>query len=684
MKRIFTQTRKKISCLSLVFFAASFSFGQNQMTLPVTFEDPTQNYGLIGFGGADSSYIVVDPTNGANTVARVYKSSSAQLWAGTTVTDSANSGFATAIPFAVGATSMTVKVWSPDANIQVRLKAEDSTDPTISVETEATVSTANAWETLTFNFANQAAGTAAINLANSYNKVSIFFNFGVDGATAGAKTYYFDDVMFAGGGGPALAQMDLPVTFEDANTNYSLIGFGGAEVSSIVVDPTNSSNTVAEVIKSAAAQTWAGTTITDSTNSGLANPIPFASGATEMKLKVWSPDANIPVRLKVEDYTNPGISVETEAMTTMAGQWETLVFDFANQAAGTAAIDFNNSYNKASVFFNFGTDGATAGQKTYYFDDLDMNSAQTGLSITVDVCSTTADTVRMTGPFWGWDPNGGPLATDNGNGTWTVNLNPAPTANMEYLFIVDGVQENLIQDMQNGGTCAPVTDYFSYANRIWNVGDTSAVDVVYDRCVSCAFPDLVITTEICDSTITPTEVRLAGPIWGNWNPTTGPLATDNGDGTWTVTISPAPMDSFQYLMVIDGTTENLIQAMIDSGDCAPVTDYSTYANRLWTLGQPGTIDVTYGQCITCATASLVEADNTPVSVYPNPTSSTISISRENNIEQLALYNVMGEKVLDIEVNAQSTDIDLSEMASGIYHLVVSGANSVSHAKIIKD
>ena len=56
-----------------------------------------------------------------------------------------------------------------------------------SVETEATTTVANAWETLTFNFANQAAGTAPLNLAYTYNKVSIFFNFGVTGATAGRE-----------------------------------------------------------------------------------------------------------------------------------------------------------------------------------------------------------------------------------------------------------------------------------------------------------------------------------------------------------------------------------------------------------------------------------------------------------------------------------------------------------------
>ena len=39
---------------------------------------------------------------------------------------------------------------------------------------------------------------------------------------------------------------------------------------------------------------------------------------------------------------------------------------------------------------------------------------------------------------------------------------------MEYLLVVDGVQENLISIMANGGTCAPVTDNANYANRQWD------------------------------------------------------------------------------------------------------------------------------------------------------------------------------------------------------------------------
>jgi uncharacterized protein (TIGR02145 family) len=54
---------------------------------------------------------------------------------------------------------------------------------------------------------------------------------------------------------------------------------------------------------------------------------------------------------------------------------------------------------------------------------------------------------------------------------------------MEYLLVVDGVQENLIQAMVDGGSCAPITDYWSYANRLWAVG-SGDVSNVYGTCDS--------------------------------------------------------------------------------------------------------------------------------------------------------------------------------------------------------
>ncbi len=182
-----------------------------QMALPVNFDSTSVGYGLVGFGGAEDSTIVADPTLATNKVAKVVRAAGSETYAGTTVTATSaagvQTGFSPKIPFNTTDTRMTVKVWSPDAGIPVRLKVEDSTDPNKSVETEATVTTASGWQTLTFNFATQAAGTSALNVAYNYNKATIFFDFGRAKASAVQKTYYFDDLTFlpgaAGGGGGA-------------------------------------------------------------------------------------------------------------------------------------------------------------------------------------------------------------------------------------------------------------------------------------------------------------------------------------------------------------------------------------------------------------------------------------------------------------------------------------------------
>ena len=335
------------------------------LNLPVTFENTTSGfYGLTDFEG-NSSEIVVDPTSATNHVVRTIKMATAQAWAGTTVGGTV--GFANPIPFAVGATSMSVRVWSPIAGIPIRLKVEDSNSGAINVETEALTTMASTWETLVFDFSNQATGSAALNLANSYNKTSIFFNFGTAGSPSGAHTYYWDDMEFVTP--PPAPAVDLPVTFENATLNYGLTDFGDNS-SEIVVDPTNASNHVVKTIKMASAALWAGTTVGGTV--GFANPVPFVAGSTSMSVRVWSPTAGIPIRLKVEAASNPTITVETEALTTVASTWETLVFNFSNQAAGTAALNFANSYNKASIFFNFGTTGAATGAQTYYWDDMEF------------------------------------------------------------------------------------------------------------------------------------------------------------------------------------------------------------------------------------------------------------------------------------------------------------------------
>ncbi|MFN9954616.1 MAG: hypothetical protein ACK55I_16085, partial [bacterium] len=127
---------------------------------------------------------------------------------------------------------------------------EDHNNGNISVETDAVTTVANAWEVLEFNFANQSAGTPAVNYANNYDKASIFFDFGNGGS---GKVFYCDDVMMK----PAavvLSQINLPVTFDATTVNYTMTDFGNNSTVD-AVDPTSSSNKVKKTTKVNGAET---------------------------------------------------------------------------------------------------------------------------------------------------------------------------------------------------------------------------------------------------------------------------------------------------------------------------------------------------------------------------------------------------------------------------------------------
>ena len=339
-----------------------------QIDLPITWDDTANvNYAIIDFGGNVSSS-VVDPTNASNLVLQTDKPTTAQTWAGTTL----GTALATSIPFSASNTIIEARIWSAAAGIPVLMKVEDQTNAAIFVETLTNTSRIG-WDTLSFDFSNPGPNNQALNFANTYDKVSLFFNFNV--VPSATETYYTDDVWFGGSAsGPSKAQIDLPISWDDtSNVSYGVTPFGG-NISTVVVDPTNASNLVLQIDKPATAQTWAGTTLG---TSSLATAIPFASSNTVLQAKVWSAASGIPVLLKVEDQTNAAIFVETLATTTKVG-WDTLTFDFANPGPNTQALNFSSTYDVVSIFFNFNV--APSALETYYVDNVSFGPLVTGIS----------------------------------------------------------------------------------------------------------------------------------------------------------------------------------------------------------------------------------------------------------------------------------------------------------------
>jgi len=325
-----------------------------QMKLPVTFDEVGVNYSVTDFGNSQT-VDAVDPTLSTNKVKKTTKISGAETWAGTTL-GTAGNGFPTAIPFSTTASQMTIRVYSPAAGIRIRLKVEDRTNPTVSVETEATTTLANAWETLNFDFKNQAAGTAAINFSSKYDMASVFFDFGNAGT---GKVFYWDDViLLAANAQPA--GVGLPLDFESTSLTYTFNDFNGGNAT-VINNPKSTgidvSSKVGKMVKNAD-QTWGGSWI------GLASPIDFSTKKT-FTMKVYSPRVGAKVLLKVENLTDGGISFEKEVATTTANAWELLTFDYS-------AINVAKSYQKVVLIFDNGTMGDGSANFTFYFDDITL------------------------------------------------------------------------------------------------------------------------------------------------------------------------------------------------------------------------------------------------------------------------------------------------------------------------
>jgi hypothetical protein len=325
----------------------------SKIDLPVTFDVPGVNYTVTDFGN-NQTVDAVDPTNANNKVKKTTKVNGAETWAGTTI--GTNTGFATAIPLTAAASQMSVRVYSPAVGIRVLLKVEDHTNNQRSVETFATTTTAGEWETLIFDFNNQAPGTAAFNPNFTYTMASIFFDFGNSG---NGKVFYWDDVKKLATN--FVETVSLPLTFESSSLTYTFNNFDGG-VATVINNPqsggSNTSAKVGRMVKNAG-QIWGGSWI------GLAAPIDFSTKKT-FKVKVFSPRVGAKLLLKVENQNDGGISFEKEVTTTVAGAWETLTFDYS-------AINTARTYQKIVLIFDLGTVGDGSANFTFLFDDITLN-----------------------------------------------------------------------------------------------------------------------------------------------------------------------------------------------------------------------------------------------------------------------------------------------------------------------
>mgnify|MGYP001398494350 FL=1 len=340
----------------LIFFSFLYSISSiSQINLPIDFENnQITTADFVNFDGGVGSATnnpYINDQNPSSTIGQIIRDGG-QIWAGSYLVLSDYLDFSSN-------THISMSVYTPISGLTVKFKLEGDNGAQTDRDTYTTLS--NDWETLTWSFAGEPS--------NTYNKLVLIFDFGNVGDGGVNSTFYFDDITsFDPSGG--LNQIDLPVTFEDPEVYYSVIDFEGNGPSTIVEE---GGNHYVQVIKTDESGTSAGVTI--GTEEGFVTNIPITSTDTKMYAHVYvdgTAQIGIPVRFKIENSNDPTQSVETEAFTTVAGEWEILEFDFINEATGTAALNTSYPFNMASIFFNFGSVGNN--DIIYFFDNISFSS----------------------------------------------------------------------------------------------------------------------------------------------------------------------------------------------------------------------------------------------------------------------------------------------------------------------
>lgn len=77
-------------------------------------------------------------------------------------------------------------------------------------------------------------------------------------------------------------------------------------------------------------------------------------------------------------------------------------------------------------------------------------------------------------------------------------------------------------------------------------------------------------------------------------------------------------------------------------------------------------------------------ETTIVSYYPNPVKDVLNLNTKEAINSVAVYNVTGQKVTNVSISENNTQVDFSNLASGVYFVEVTSNGSVENLKVVKE
>ncbi|CAM3955594.1 T9SS-dependent choice-of-anchor J family protein [Flavobacterium antarcticum] len=336
-----------------------------------------------------------------------------------------------------------------------------------------------------------------------------------------------------------------------------------------------------------------------------------------------------------------------------------------------------------------------------------------------------------------------PTATDVTITTATMNwtaTTPAPSGGYDYFYTADLVMTPNATTEPSGTVLAGVTTasltglvgsttYKIYVRSICGTNDKSSWSYAGTFTSSCINATLPYTIDFENAVVPNLPLCTYNQNMGtgaNWKTSAAPGYgfdtkvlrydyTGSAANTWfytnTVTLTAGTNYSIAYqygnnisstwsekLRVSYGATANAAAMTTELADHPSIGQGTLQSNSV-TFTPPTTGDYVFGfnvysdeeqyylfvdNIVIQEALGTTDFDNNTFTAYPNPVKDVLNVSFTQNISNVAVYNLLGQQVLSVNMNANKGQVDMSTLATGTYLVKVNSENGVKTIKVIKE
>lgn len=328
--------------------------------------------------------------------------------------------------------------------------------------------------------------------------------------------------------------------------------------------------------------------------------------------------APVGTRIKLE-LENAAGRTNLDYITTVSGVWETASWNFDGQA---------NDYDRIQFMFDFGTIGDGTATSTFLFDDVQQIQGPsipepTATTLPVDFENNSVVTSDFTNFF-------GSIAT--------VIPNPQVDANNPSAAVGQFIRSGGAGFMQSK---------LILTNPIENMSTIGTISMK-------VYTDAPVGTTL--------KFKLENIVPNAFGKEEDAFTTVSGEWatyTWNLSNADSPIyDVITLMLGYNGSNDASANATFLFDDIEIVSNsLSDGIDQIFNLDD--------------------------ISSYPNPAKNIVMISSKNkNIKTIILFDILGNKVTELNPNSREASIDVTNFASGLYIAKISTESGVGSIKLI--